>query len=386
MRPASLTKRASSPSFCSVPGGRAGRLEDRLAHHRALHVVRAEVKRDLRHRHPHHDPVGLDVRHVVEHQAREGEHLQVVGAGRVAPAATLEDGVLRVERERDEREEAARAVLLLAEAQDVVDALLVRLDVAVEHRAVRRDPEPMRGVVHVEPDVRVLLPGRDERADAVGEDLGPAAGERPEPRLLELAQHLLVREPGKRRHVVDLRGRVALQVHVRQRRLERADRVDVEIEADVRVLAVHHVDLGEPGQAVLLDRVGHELLGRDRVRVLLLARRRERAELAFDAADVGLVEIEVLDEVDLVRAAAHSPRGVGQLAEREQVVRLEDREAVLEVEALAGLHLVPERRERGCRVEEGHVGQRSRSTTASTSASSSSRRTAPFRLARALLA
>ena len=195
-----------------------------------------------------------------------------------------------------------------------------------------------------------------------------------------------MREPRERRHVVDLRGRVALQVHVRQRGPERADRVDVEVEADVRVLAVHHVDLGEAARRVLLDRVGDELLGGDRVRVLLLARRRERAELAFHAADVRLVEIEVLDEVDLVRAAAQPPRGVGQLAEREEVVRLEDREAVLEVEALAGLHLLPEGRERRCGVEQGHVGQRSRSTTASTSASSSSRRTAPFRLARALLA
>ena len=75
-------------------------------------------------------------------------------------------------------------------------------------------PEPVRGVVHVEPDVRVLLAGRDEPADAVGEDLGAAPRQRAEAGRLELAQHLLVREPGERRHVVDLRGRVALQVHV----------------------------------------------------------------------------------------------------------------------------------------------------------------------------
>ena len=101
------------------------------------------------------------------------------------------------------------AVLLVAEAEDVVDALLVRLDVAVEHRAVRRDPEPVRRVVDVEPDLRGLLARRDEPAHAVGEDLGAAARERPEARVLQLAQHLLVREPGERRHVVDLGRRVA---------------------------------------------------------------------------------------------------------------------------------------------------------------------------------
>src|SRR5581483_9162030 len=50
------------------PRGGARGLEDLLAHDRALHVVRAEVERDLRHRQAHHDPVGLDVRHVVEHE------------------------------------------------------------------------------------------------------------------------------------------------------------------------------------------------------------------------------------------------------------------------------------------------------------------------------
>ena len=95
------------------------------------------------------------------------------------------------------REEAAGLVLLVAQAQQVVDPLLVGLDVPVEERAVRRDAQPVRGVVDVEPDVRVLLAGRDEPADAVGEDLGAAAGERAEAGRLQLAQHLLVREPGR---------------------------------------------------------------------------------------------------------------------------------------------------------------------------------------------
>ena len=147
---------------------------------------------------------------------------EVVGAGRVPPAAPLEDGVLGMEGERDEGEEAAGLVLLLAQPQEVVDPLLVRLDVAVEHRAVRRDAEPVRRVVREEPEVRVLLARRDQPAHAVGEDLGAAAGERAEPGRLQLAQHLLVREPGERRHVVDLARRVELEVHVRQRLVQRA--------------------------------------------------------------------------------------------------------------------------------------------------------------------
>ena len=93
----------------------------------------------------------------------------------------------------------------------------------------------------------------------------------------------------------------------------------------------------KPVELALRDRVGDELVGRERVGVLLLLRRRERAELALHAADVRLVQVEVLDEEDAVVAAADAAREVGQLADREQVVGLDQREAVLEVEALARL-------------------------------------------------
>ena len=74
------------------------------------------------------------MRDVVEQQARDREHLQVRRAGLEREAAALEDGVLRVERERDEGEEPTGLVLLVAQAQQVVDPLVVGLDVTEEHR------------------------------------------------------------------------------------------------------------------------------------------------------------------------------------------------------------------------------------------------------------
>ena len=328
-------KRASSSSFCSVPARRARRLEDLLADDGALDVVRAEVERHLGERQPHHDPVGLDVRNVVEEEPRDGDHLQVVRAGRVAPAAALEDGVLGMEGERHEREEAARLVLERAQPEQVVDALLVRLHVPVEHRAVRRDAERVGVAMDVEPLVGVLLAGRDEPPHSVGEDLGAAARQRPEPRGLQLAQHRLVRDAGELRHVVHLAGREELQVDVRQRVVELRDDLDVVAEVDVRALAPDHVDLREPGQLALAHRVLDELLRGVRVRARLLLGDGEGAELALHAADVRLVEVEVLDEEDAVVPAAPATREVGELADRQQVVRLEEREAVLRVEALA---------------------------------------------------
>jgi len=104
-----------------------------------------------------------------------------------------------------------------------------------------------------------------------------------------------------------------------------------------------------------VNRVLDELVAGQRVRVLLLPCLRERAELALHAADVRLVEVEVLDEVDLVAAAAEPPGEVGQLAEGEQVVRLHQREPVLEVEPLARFDLLADRGQRLQRVENGHL-------------------------------
>jgi hypothetical protein len=131
------------------------------------------------------------------------------------------------------------------------------------------------------------------------------------------------------------------------------------------------VDLGEARDLALGEHVLDELLRGEGVRVLLLPRRGECAELALHAADVRLVEVEVLDEVDLVRSAADATREVGERAQLEQVVGLEDRDAVVEVEAISGLDLLPNRLE--CLWGE-NGDQLLLSTTARVSASSSALR------------
>src|SRR5439155_9686724 len=72
-----------------------------------------------------------------------------------------------------------------------------------------------------------------------------------------------------------------------------------------------------------------------------------------------------------------------ELAEREQVVRLEQREPVVEVEPLAGLHLLADEIER--RIDKDRH-QLARSTTAYVRLSSSSRRVSPPRYERAFAA
>ena len=101
---------------------------------------------------------------------------------------------------------------------------------------------------------------------------------------------------------------------------------------------------GSASCSELSNSVLDHLVRRIRVGVGLLVRDGEGAELALHTADVRLVQVQVLDEVDAVIAAAHAPREIGEVAERKDVVALHQRHAVLEVEALACLHLVADRR------------------------------------------
>src|SRR5262249_47972079 len=86
-------------------------------------------------------------------------------------------------------------------------------------------------------------------------------------------------------------------------------------------------------------------------------------------------QVEVLDEEDAVVTTALPSRQIGELADREQVVGLEQGEPVVEIEALPALHLLADRIERAvdsdghqwfrssvpsCLVGEKRAGQRRR--------------------------
>ena len=89
---------------------------------RAVHVVGAEVQRDLAHLEALYHPVRFDMIEVMEHQARRCEHADVVEPG--GPAAVAEFVAVGMERQRNECVEAGRALLRLAQRDQVLDALL----------------------------------------------------------------------------------------------------------------------------------------------------------------------------------------------------------------------------------------------------------------------
>ena len=179
----------------------------------------------------------------------------------------------------------------------------------------------------------ILLP------DALGEDLGAAAGQRIEAGRHQLAQHLLVGhavEVGEER---DLDGGEAFQVNVRADALEAAQQLGVVVERQIGMQAVDDVDFGERLVRALPQLVPR-LLERHRVRAgVARLQPRERAEQAARDADVGRLEADVV----VVEGAAAVPLlalAVREPADGQQIGASNRRHAVVESQPLAGVELV----------------------------------------------
>ena len=76
---------------------------------RNVQVVRPESQGDLRNLRRHHHPIGFDVWNVVQHQARDGDALQIHETGGLRNMRQRR--ILGMKGQRDIRLEAARLIL-----------------------------------------------------------------------------------------------------------------------------------------------------------------------------------------------------------------------------------------------------------------------------------
>jgi hypothetical protein len=220
----------------------------------------------------------------------------------------------------------------------VVDPLLHRLDVPVEHRHVRAQPEPVREAVDVQIAIGAALVAADLLPHALGKDLGAAAGQRIEARVHQLTQDLRVGHVIEIREERDLDRGETLQVNARPYPLEAAQQVRVVAERQIRVQPVDDVQLGERLVGTLAQLVPG-LFERHRVRLGHAGlESREGAEQAARLADVGRLEPEVVVEVG-PRPVTLLALAIGEPADGEQIGCLEQPDAVLEREAFSLLQL-----------------------------------------------
>ncbi len=88
---------------------------------------------------------------------------------------------VRMKGQRNKGLKAARLVLQGTRPQHVVHTLLSRLDVAVEHRDARAQPQAMRCTMDLEETVRTALVVADLPADTLGENLRAPPGSESSP-------------------------------------------------------------------------------------------------------------------------------------------------------------------------------------------------------------
>ena len=125
--------------------------------------------------------------------------------------------------------------------------------------------------------------------------------------------------------------------------LDPADEVDVIVERQLVVQAADDVQLGRPP---VVGRLGplEDLGAVHDVGALVVEVGPEGAEVALVDADVGRVDVRV-DVVVAEVAVVPLADQVGHRADREQVVRRLQRQAVLEAQPLPRLDLLPDRRQ-----------------------------------------
>ena len=102
-------------------------------------------------------PGGLDVRHVVQVKARHGERLQVIDGRDLFLHKAPQRRVLTLEKPGDERRKPAGLFLELADAREMVHAVLRVLAAAEHHGRGGAESEPVSGAVHVKPFFGIAL-------------------------------------------------------------------------------------------------------------------------------------------------------------------------------------------------------------------------------------
>jgi len=83
-----------------------------------------------------------------------------------------------VKRERNEGDESVRLVLRFAKLNQVVHALFVRFDVAVEHGGIRAQADLVRGARDLQPHLAADFVVADNFSHAGMENFSAAAGKR----------------------------------------------------------------------------------------------------------------------------------------------------------------------------------------------------------------
>ena len=188
----------------------------------------------------------------------------------------------------------------------------------------------MRGLGHSQPALGRELFRAELLADAGAEDLGAAAGQGPQARLLQGQQGVRDAQSGLVGQVGDLHRGEGLEMHLRAQLFNAPEHVEIKGEGQVRVAAADDVDLGDGLVGPLLD-LAQDLLQGHLIGPRLPGLAAEGAELAPIDADIGVVDMLVVD-IEGLAPVQPLPHHLGQGPDPQQIGALKQRQAVFPVQ------------------------------------------------------
>jgi len=316
----------------ALRGGGSGVMVDLLFDNGAVEIVGTEAESDLRDFGGHHLPIGLDVGEVVEQQTADGDLANVGEAG--GDGQMIEGGVLGVKGQRDEGLEAAGFVLDLAQLEEMVDAVFVVLDVAIEHGGIGAEAVFMGQARGVEPLAAVDLVIADDRAHAGGEDFGAAAGHGIDSRFAHADQGFVDGELGTAGQVRDFNHGEGLDMYLGETHFQAADKIEKIFEGQIGMEAADDVELGDGFGVAGGCRFPGFFEGHG-VPSGIAFGAAEGAEAAVGYTDVGGVDVAIDVEVGDVAVQAFADM-IGEPAHGQHIACAVECETVFKAQALFG--------------------------------------------------
>src|SRR5208282_1770355 len=224
----------------------------------------------------------------------------------------LELRVFGLERPADERGESLRLILLHAQPFQVFDAVFNRLDMTEHHRRAGIQSQPVRHIHDFKPVIAHGLERRDFFADTVHQNFAAAAGNRAEAGGLEIADYFLQRLVEYLAEVDELAGTETVDVDLGKLAFDVREQIQIPLLRQLWMMPALHQNLRAAQRDRLLDFFVH-LLESDDISIVVLFHTVERAELAIDIADVGVIDVAVNDVGDDFVAATVEIIRLGQL-------------------------------------------------------------------------
>src|SRR6266550_2556368 len=210
--------------------------------------------------------------------------------------------MLRLKRPADKRAEPAAAVLLVANALQMLDPILDCLDVAEHHGGARFQSELVRNLHYFQPLIAVDLQWRNLLPHSVDQNLTTAARDRAEAGVFKLRNHLPERHPERFGKMLKLRRTESVNIDVRILFADVPEKSDIPVEPQLRMMPPLHEDLNTAHGRKFVQLL-IELFEREHVMIFIALGAVKRAEFAVNVANVRVIDVSI-DNVGYNLAAA----------------------------------------------------------------------------------